>query len=124
MIKSFCVVLVTKNLEHQFSFYKDVIGLQEFYNQDNTIGLGSDGRLHIVLKAEYNPDSHHQQENKGPIIITFQVEQEGKELILSRLIKGGHIIRDTLSLPQYGSEYIFIEDVDGNELCLDVRSTV
>jgi len=78
--------------------------------------------LHIVLKAEYNPDSNHQQENKGHIIITFQVEQEVKELILSRLIKEGHKIRDTLSLPQHGSEYIFIEDIDGNELCLDVRN--
>jgi len=121
MIKSFCVVLVTKNLEQQLTFYKDIIGLEEFFNQDNTIGLGYDNRLHIVLRAEYNPNSHHQQENKGPIIITFQVEEESKDLIMSRLVKEGHTIRDTLALPQYDSEYIFIEDVDGNELCLDVK---
>ena len=121
MIKSFCVVLVTKNLEQQLTFYKDIIGLEEFFNQDNTIGLGYDNRLRIVLRAEYNPNSHHQQENKGPIIITFQVEEESKDLIMSRLVKEGHTIRDTLALPQYDSEYIFIEDVDGNELCLDVK---
>lgn len=121
MIKSSCVVLVTKNLEEQLHFYKSVIGLDEFFNQDNVIGLGCGKSLHIVLRFEDNPNSHHQQENKGPIIISFQVGEESKDLIMSRLVEGGHTIRDTLSLPQYDSEYIFIEDVDGNELCLDVK---
>lgn len=121
MIKSFCVVLVTKNMEQQLHFYKYVMGLDEFFNQDNTIGLGCDKRLHIVLRSEDNPNSHHQQENKGPIILTFQIDEDSKDLMMSRLVKGGHTIRDTLSLPQYDSEYIFIEDVDGNELCIDVK---
>lgn len=120
MIKSFCIVLVTKNLETQSSFYKDVLGLEELFHHDNTIGLGYENKLYIVLKAEYDPNSHHEHENKGLIIITFQIDEKGKELVLNRLLSGGHKIRDTLILPQYNSEYIFIEDVDGNELCLDV----
>jgi len=121
MIQSFCAVLLTNNLEKQKTFYKEVIGLSEFYHQDNTVGLGVDNNLYIVLRIEDNPVSHHQQENKGPVIITFQVDSQSKEAIMSRIEKGGYKYRDRLTLPQYGSEYIFIEDVDGNELCLDVK---
>ncbi|WP_367606754.1 VOC family protein [Legionella sp. W05-934-2] len=121
MIKAFCAVLVTKNFKEQLTFYKEVIGLTEFFNQDNTAGLGVNNQLHIVLRIEDNPESHHLKENKGPIILTFQINSGDRDALLSRIENGGYKIRDKLELPNYGSEYIFIEDFDGNELCLDVK---
>ncbi|RUR14898.1 VOC family protein [Legionella sp. km535] len=121
MIQSFCAVLITNNLDKQKTFYKEVIGLNELFHHDNTVGLGVEDRLYIVLRVEDNPESHHKQENKGPVIITFPVDSQSKEMIMSRIENGGYKHRDTLTLSQYGSEYIFIEDADGNELCLDVR---
>src|SRR3989338_5423867 len=100
MIKSFCTVLMTTNLENQKKFYTQVLGLTELFSQDEVVGLGNHGHLYIVLRQETDINSHHQKENKGPIILTFQVDFADKHTIMTQVEEGGHVVRDTLELPE------------------------
>lgn len=122
MIESFCIVLVTKNLTDQTEFYTNVLDLKQLFEYDDTIGLGIGDNLCVVLRYEDTSDSHHEQENKGPIIITFRTSTDNKDKIMNRVKTGGYKIRSMVELPDYGSEYHFVEDADGNEVCLDFVS--
>lgn len=122
MIKSFCAVLMTTNLENQKKFYTEILGLTELFCKNEVVGLGDLGQLYIVLRQETDINSHHQKENKGPIILTFQVDSVDKNTIMTRLVQGGLVIRDTLEIPEHNIDYLFIEDCDGNEICLDIQS--
>lgn len=96
MIKSFCTVLMTTDLENQKKFYTQVLGLTELFSQDGVVGLGNHTQLYIVLRQETSMNSHHQQENKGPIILTFQIDAVDESTIMTRIEEGGHVVRDTL----------------------------
>lgn len=121
MVKAFCAVLVTHQLSKQLAFYTETLGLNLLFDNGDTLGLGIDSTLCIVLRRETNPNSHHQKENKGPIIMTFQMDIKDKTDVLQRLRTGGYTLRSMLELPEHNTEYHFIEDADGNELCLDFR---
>lgn len=114
MLKSFIAVLVTRKLREQFNFYQQALGLELLFDNNDTLGLGLNGQLLIVLRKETNANSHHEQENKGPIILTFQFPPTDKTDLLDKLDSLGVKLRG-----QHQKIYYFIEDYDGNELCLD-----
>ena len=110
MIKSFCTVLMTTDLKNQKKFYTKVLGLRELFSQDGVVGLGNRDQLYVVLRQETAINSHHQQENKGPIILTFQIDVVDESTIMARLEEGGHMVRDTLEILEHNIYYKFIED--------------
>ncbi|MCP4473554.1 MAG: VOC family protein [Gammaproteobacteria bacterium] len=121
MINDFLVVVMTKNLSQQLAFYQDVLGLEKiFENNDNsrTTGVGRGERIFVVLREDTSEESHHLTEHKGPQILTFKCQGNITEM-QEKITQAGFNIRHTLELPQYHSTYLFIEDFDGNELCLD-----
>lgn len=117
MVKDFVLVLMTKNLEKQLSFYIETIGLELIFQEDGVAGLGKSEHLYIVIKYDDSIDSHHMADNKGTHIITFKCEYIN--LVLDKLDQKGIKIRDRIQVLQINSDYIFIEDADGNEVCLD-----
>ena len=117
-VSDFLVVLMTKNLSKQGSFYKDVLGLDLMFESKDTIGVGKDGRLFIVIREDKSEESHHLSEHKGPQIITFKCQGDINHYA-DKITGSGFKVRDTLKVPQYKTEYLFIEDYDGNEICLD-----
>lgn len=88
--------------------YTEVLGLKELFNHEQAIGLGNQDQLYIVLRQETNVNSHHQQENKGPIILTFQVAFEDKNSILTRVTQGGYVVRNSLQIKEHNIDYVFI----------------
>lgn len=118
MISDFLVVLMTKNLTEQLQFYKDLLDLNLIFDNKDTVGLGKDNRLFIVLREDISENSHHLSDQKGPQIITFKCQGDIEQY--SNTIKqAGFKIRDKLLLPEYKVQYLFVEDFDGNEICLD-----
>ena len=118
MILDFLVVLMTKNLSSQLQFYKNVLDLELIFDNQDTIGFGKNNRIFLVLREDKSEDSHHLSEHKGPQIITFKCQGNVDEYI-EKIKASGFKVRDTLKLPKYNAHYLFIEDFDGNEICLD-----
>jgi catechol-2,3-dioxygenase len=118
MIKGFLVVLMTTNIGNQLKFYKDILGLDIISEHADTIGLGKNGSLYLVLRDDHEHDSHHLTEHKGPQIITFKCEGD-LNISMEKIRSAGFKIRDNLRLPEYNSHYLFVEDADHNEVCLD-----
>jgi catechol-2,3-dioxygenase len=118
MITNFTLVLMTKNLLQQTSFYKDILNLELIFSKKNMIGLGMNKRLFIVLQEEQSENSHHLSENKGHIIISFQCDGDIKTY-KERIKEHGFKIRNTLHIIEQNIHYLFAEDYDGNEICLD-----
>ncbi len=117
-ISDFLIVLMTKNLREQLKFYKDFLQLDHIFDNGDTQGLGRNGRLFIVLREDNSSDSHHLSHHKGPQIITFKCEGDLTE-VSSNVEQAGYKVRDKLILPEYQIQYLFIEDFDANEICLD-----
>lgn len=118
MILDFLFVLMTKNLSNQVQFYKNVLDLELIFDNQDTIGFGKNNRLFLVLREDKSENSHHLSEHKGPQIITFKCQGDINEYI--EKIKGsGFKVRDMLELPKHNTHYLFVEDFDGNEICLD-----
>lgn len=122
MILDFLVVLMTKNLSNQVQFYKDVLDLELTFDNQDTVGLGKNNRLFIVLREDKTKDSHHLSEHKGPQIITFKC-QGNIDQYIEKIKKSGFKVRDTVKIPIHNTHYLFIEDYDGNEICLDFPLT-
>lgn len=118
MILDFLVVLMTKNLSNQVQFYKNVLDLKLIFDNQDTVGLGKNNRVFLVLREDKSEDSHHLSEHKGPQIITFKCQGEIEQQI-EKIKKAGLRVRDTLKLPMHNTHYLFIEDYDRNEICLD-----
>tara|TARA_R110000868_G_C10820143_1_gene758568 strand:+ start:593 stop:967 length:375 start_codon:yes stop_codon:yes gene_type:complete len=118
MILDFLVVLMTNNLTSQLLFYKGVLDLELIFDNKDTIGLGKNNRIFLVLKEDKSEDSHHLSEHKGPQIITFKCKGNINEYI-KKIKASGFNVRDTLELPKHNMHYLFVEDFDGNEICLD-----
>ncbi len=118
MIVDFLVVLMTEHLSKQVQLYKNVLELELIFDNQDTIGLGKNNRLFLVLRQGKSENSHHLSENKGPQILTFKCEGDINQCI-ETMKDAGVKIRDTLKLPSHGNHYVFIEDFDGNEICLD-----
>ena len=123
MVLDFLVVLMTKNLSKQVCFYKDMLGLELIFDNRDAIGLGKDKRIFIVLREDKSENSHHLSEHKGPQIMTFKCQGDVDSYI-EKIRRSGFNVRDTLKLPEYNTHYLFIEDYDGNEICLDFKLTV
>src|SRR5580704_11943340 len=117
MILEFLLVLMTKNLNKQAHFYNDVLELELAFEHQDTIGLGKNGQIYIVLRQDTSEKSHHLSEHKGPQIITFKCEGDIEQYV-TKIKQGGFKIRDTLKLPEHHVHYLFTEDYDGNEICL------
>lgn len=118
MILDFLVVLMTKNLSSQLQFYKNVLDLEQIFDNQDTVGLGKNNNIFLVLREDKSEDSHHLSEHKGPQIITFKCQGDINEYI-KKIKVSGFKIRDMLKLPKHNTHYIFVEDFDGNEICLD-----
>lgn len=118
MILDLLIVLMTKNLSNQVRFYKDILELELIFDNQDTIGLGKSGRLFIVLREDRTKGSHHLAEHKGPQIITFKC-QGNIDFYIQKIKNSGFKVRDTLKLPEHNNHYLFVEDYDGNEICLD-----
>src|SRR3990167_7363850 len=119
----FFVILMTKNLEEQQSFYQNIIGLDVIFQTQDAVGLGHEGKEFLILKYDLSENSHHLSEHKGPSIITFQVT--GSMSTWHDKIKlNGFKIRDHLILPEHKSSFLFVEDYEGNEICLSFDSLV
>lgn len=118
MISDFLVVLMTTNLVEQVKFYKDLLQLELIFDNKDTIGLGKNGRIFIVLREDKAEDSHHLTKQKGPQIITFKCQ--GKLEQFNDVVKqAGYKVRDKLTIAEHNVQYLFIEDFDANEVCLD-----
>lgn len=111
-------VVVTKNLAAQTKFYKETLNLETTFDNIDTIGFGKDSQLFIVLRKEITQNSHHNTENKGAVIITFKCFGSPLDCI-NKLKQTGTLVRNEVKLPDYNSHFVFIEDADGNEVCLD-----
>lgn len=112
---------MTKNLGNQLDFYQDTLNLDLFFNRKDTIGLGKNQQLIIILQKEPSENSHHlsnNSENKGHGILTFKCEGD-LDAYAEQIKKNGFKIRGTLKLPEKNIDYLFVEDYDGNEICLD-----
>jgi len=118
MILDFLVILLTKHIPEQIGFYKDMLGLELLFENKDNYGFGKDKRLFIILKKDTSEDSHHLTEHKGPQIISFKCNGNLDQYI-KKIQAAGFKVRDTLKLPEYNAHYLFIEDFDGNEICLD-----
>jgi catechol 2,3-dioxygenase-like lactoylglutathione lyase family enzyme len=116
-IENILNVLMTKNLSAQLAFYK-TLGLELIFDNTDTFGLGINGKLFLVIREDKSSNSHHLVENKGPIILTFKCSGNANHYT-EILKKAGIIFRGEVKLPEYKTHYIFIEDADNNELCLD-----
>lgn len=114
----FLVVLMTRNLPNQIKFYQAILELQIIFDNQDTIGLGKNGRLFIVLRLDQSENSHHLSEQKGPQILTFKCAGDSGEFI-EKLKRLGYELRNIVNLPDQSTQYLFIEDYDGNEICLD-----
>ncbi len=117
MIIEFLLILMTRNLAKQASFYKDVLELDLQFEHQDTCGFGKHKQLFIVLRTDTSENSHHLAEHKGPQIITFKCHGD-MEQYATKIKEAGFKIRDTLKLPEHHIHYLFTEDYDGNELCL------
>lgn len=109
---------MTKNIIKQLKFYKDILKLDILFAHQDSYGLGMNKQLFIILREDKSIDSHHLSEHKGPVIMSFKCNDNlstYKEIICN----SGYKIRDELIKPEYNANYLFIEDHDGNELCLD-----
>lgn len=118
MISDFFLVLVTKHVRKQLKFYKDLLQLELLFDNKDTIGVGKNGRLFIVLREDDTEESHHLTTQKGPQIITFKCEGN-IEHYRRAVTQAGFKVRDELILPEHKIQYLFIEDYDGNEICLN-----
>lgn len=118
MISDFLVVLMTKNLAKQANFYKNILNLDQIFDNQDTLGFGKNNRLFIVLREDKSEDSHHLSDHKGPQIITFKCEGDINHYI-EKINNSGFKVRDTVKLPEHNTCYLFIEDYDHNEICLD-----
>lgn len=117
MIIEFSLVLMTKNLAKQASFYKDVLELELLFEHDDTFGFGKSKQLYILLRQDTSENSHHLTEHKGPQIIAFKCQGDIEAYAL-KIKQAGFKIRDILKLPEHHIHYLFTEDYDGNEICL------
>lgn len=120
MILDFLVVLLTKHFCEQMSFYKNILELDLIFENQDSCGFGKNNRIFIVLKKDASDDSHHLTEHKGPQIITFKCKGNIDEY-MNKIQNSGFKVRDTLELPEHHIHYLFIEDFDGNEICLDFK---
>lgn len=118
MILDFLLVLMTKSISQQTIFYKDILDLELIFDHEDIVGLGKNKRLFIILREDNSEESHHLSEHKGPQIITFKCQGDIHQYI-EKINKAGFKVRDTLKLPKHDINYLFIEDHDGNEICLD-----
>ena len=118
MILDFLVVVMTINLSKQLQFYKGMLDLEVIFDSQDTIGLGKNDRIFIILREDKSEDSHHLPEHKGPQIITFKCQGDINEYI-NKIRDSGFKVRDMLELPKHNMHYLFVEDFDGNEICLD-----
>lgn len=101
-------------------FYSEVLGLKTIFDEDDTIGLGIDDRLCVMLRLEDNPASHHQQENKGPVIISFGVCKGKADDLFRRMDRHNIKRRGEVKVESISKTLYFIEDPDGNEVCLSI----
>lgn len=118
MIIDFLVILLTKNLSKQINFYKDILDLELIFDNQDTVGFGKNKRLFFVLREDASEESHHLSEHKGPQIITFKCQGDIEQYI-AKIKNSGFKVRDALKLPEQNTHYLFIEDYDCNEICLD-----
>ena len=93
MILTFLVVLMTKNLSRQVHFYKDILDLELIFDNQDTVGLGKDKRVFIVLREDNSEKSHHLSEHKGPQIITFKCQGDIDQYI-KKIKNSGFKVRD------------------------------
>ena len=118
MIHDFLTVIMTKNLAEQQNFYQNILGLDLIFDNTDTLGFGKDDRLFVVLRQDSSANSHHLSEHKGPQILTFKCKGNVKEYA-KKIKEAGFTIRDTVTLSEHNTQYLFIEDFDCNEICLD-----
>ena len=118
MINDFLMVLMTQHLAEQTHFYKDILGLELIFDKQDTVGLGRHKKLFIVLRTDKAEDSHHQTEQKGPQIMTFKCQGSLDEYT-EKISRSGFKVRNQLVLAEHPLQYLFIEDFDGNEICLE-----
>lgn len=117
-INDFILVLMTRNLSKQVDFYTKILGLELLFNVKSVAGIGKNSRPFLVIKQDDSANSHHLVENKGASIITFKTSGEAGA-VRDELESNGVTIRDEVKVTEIKSHYIFIEDFDGNEICLD-----
>ena len=109
MILDFLIILMTKNMSRQVSFYKDVLDLELIFDNQDTVGLGKNKRLFVVLREDKSEESHHLSEHKGPLIIAFKCQGDIDQYI-GKIKQSGFRVRDTLKLLEHNAHYLFVED--------------
>ncbi len=118
MITDFLVVIMTRQLKGQLSFYQNLLDLDIVFDNGDTLGLGRGEQLYVVLREDNTADSHHLADHKGPQILTFKCDDTIENMV-AKLETQNFKVRTRLPLPDYDCEYLFVEDFDGNEICLD-----
>lgn len=117
MIEDCIIVIMTNNISSQLKFYEEFIGLKVVFNRVSEIGLGLHDRLIMIIKQGVSDDTHHSPLHKGPILISFKCLISIDEC-KNNLIRLNMKVRGERDIPEHGVHYLFIEDPDGNELCL------
>lgn len=74
------------------------------------------------FREDKTKDSRHLSDYKGPQIITLKCQGDIVQCI-EKIKKLGFKVRDTVKIPIHNTHYLFIEDYDGNEICLDFPLT-
>jgi len=117
MVDDCIIVIMTNNIGSQLAFYNNMLGLEIIFNRMSEIGLGIHGRLVMIIKQGVSSDSHHSPLHKGPILISFKCNQGIDDC--KQILKHNNVmLRGERDVPEYNVRYLFIEDPDGNELCL------
>lgn len=111
------VILMTKKLHEQQQFYQNIIGLTIIFQTQDAIGLGRDRKVFLLLKYDHSEDSHHLAVHKGSSILTFKLAGDIDQW-RNKVKQYQLTLRDQLLLPAYQTGFLFIEDYEGNEICL------
>lgn len=107
--------IVTDNLERAMSFYRNVLRIPLSHYIENIVAIFDSKGFQFQIYQEHDKNNHHiNSDSKGRIIIGFNVLQP-LDGIKKSLKKQNVKIRDHIYVP---IEMLFIEDYDGNEVCL------
>jgi hypothetical protein len=120
MISSLNFTIVTTDLDNLIPFYRDILKIPMKNYIKNKVAIFRLNGMQFQIYEQKSPYSHHKKDddNKGTVVIGFSVSgplESIREELKSKDVKiRSEIIKDQNS----PIDMLFIEDFDGNEICL------
>lgn len=112
------MVLMTQKLAEQKHFYTETLDLDLVFDNDDTIGVGRGDDIFVVIREDTVDEHHHVSKHPGSAIITFKCDGDIEDY-KRRLTEDNFKIKDIVQLPEHNTEFLFVEDAEANEICLD-----